>query len=429
MVMVISDFEAQETRRAILDELEHVLHGSGFAGSERSSTLLRYLVDHVLKYGPQSIKERTVGVEVFGRDPSYDTGKDAIVRVSATSVRKRLLAHYSRPDYHPAVGAVLIQLAPGSYTPEFVQLDPCAAAPVPVAPPAAPVRRRTDWLKLGAFAAVLALAIACAVLGWQNHEFRTRVAPGPGMDLLPWSEFDPKATVRVVLTDGNYGMYRHYTKREIPLAEYSDERFTFDFNERYPNASSFVRNNLTSTISAMAAVRIASMLQTTGRSAQPVPARRMRMEDFKDDQPTILLGSLIANPWTDLFRESLTFAIELEPGTSAQIVRNHSPLAGESAIYRGQVTRGTSGISYATLSLIPNLTGKGWVMIVAGTSGEGTSAATELLTNPVRLRQELLRRRINPAGHVRRFELLLKVESLASDSRRFEVIASRVMPG
>jgi len=79
--------------------------------------------------------------------------------------------------------------------------------------------------------------------------------------------------------------------------------------------------------------------------------------------------------------------------------------------------------------LIPNLTGKGWVLLVAGTTSEGTGAASELLTDPARLRKELLARGINPAGRVQRLELLLRVQSQGMDARRYQLIDSRVVRG
>ena len=42
------------------------------------------------------MKERVIGIKLFGRDPSYDTGEDAIVRVTASDVRRRLLQHYGK---------------------------------------------------------------------------------------------------------------------------------------------------------------------------------------------------------------------------------------------------------------------------------------------------------------------------------------------
>ena len=67
----------------VSEEMERVLHSHAFAGSERSCSLLRYLVEHALSGGEHALKERIIGMELFGRDASYDTGKDAIVRVSA----------------------------------------------------------------------------------------------------------------------------------------------------------------------------------------------------------------------------------------------------------------------------------------------------------------------------------------------------------
>ena len=40
------------------------------------------------------LKERTLGVEVFGRPPDYDTNADPVVRFTAGEVRKRLAQYY-----------------------------------------------------------------------------------------------------------------------------------------------------------------------------------------------------------------------------------------------------------------------------------------------------------------------------------------------
>jgi hypothetical protein len=188
-------------------------------------------------------------------------------------------------------------------------------------------------------------------------------------------------------------------------------------------------NQYTSVVSAVAASRVSAMLETTGRTALLVPARRLQMEHFKGEQPVILLGSTIANPWAEVFRESLTFAVEVEPVTRFQYVANHAPLPGEPARFEPTRTPASPSIAYAILSLLPNLTGKGWVLLVAGTSAEGTSAASELLTDPARLRKELTERGINPTGRVQKLELLLRVQSQGMDSRRYQVIASRVAGG
>lgn len=399
--------------------------------------LLRYLVEHALNGGEHALKERIIGMEVFGRDASYDTGKDAIVRVSASSVRKRLLAHYVSADAALTPGALRIHLPPGSYTPEFHALPsrqdvtapheaPGDAALTPA--PAASVGW-TRW-PAPAWTVIGVLVLACLLLGWHSHQLSGRVPPAPGMELVPWSHFGPRMTVRVVLTDVNYAIYSNIiAKRLLSLEEYLGDQWTGDFDRRMAATSPRSGNQYTSVVSAVAASRVSAMLQTTGRPALLVPPRKMRMDDFKGEQAVILLGSSITDPWAELFRDSLTFAVETDPVTRFQSIGNHAPLRGEPNRWVPTSVTASPGTSYAILSLIPNLTGKGWVLLLAGTNAGGTGAASELLTDPARLRTELLHRGIDPAGRVQRLELLLRVQYQGMDSRSYQVIASRIVTG
>ena len=398
---------------------------------------MRYLVEHALNGGEHALKERIIGMELFGRDASYDTGKDAIVRVSASSVRKRLLAHYASADAGHAPGALRIHLPPGSYTPEFhalpsrqeaTALDEATVDQAATSASTAPV----GWPRwpAPAWAVIGVLVLACVLVVWHNRQLSGRVPPTPGMELVPWSHFGPRMSVRVVLTDVNYAIYSNIVaKRLLSLEEYLGEQWTGDFDRRMAATSPRSGNQYTSVASAVAASRVSAMLMTTGRSALLVSARKMHMDDFKGEQAVILLGSSITDPWADLFRESLTFAIDTDPVTRFQHVENHSPLRGEPTRWDPTSVGASPGTSYAILSLLPNLTGKGWVLLVAGTNAEGTRAASELLTDPARLREELLHRGINPTGRVQRLELLLRVQYQGMDSRSYQVIASRVVAG
>src|SRR5579863_10124901 len=74
--------------------LRSIVESPAFKGSRRSQEFLHYIVDRALDHHLDGLKERTLGVELFGRLPSYDTGDDAIVRVTACDVRKRLHQFY-----------------------------------------------------------------------------------------------------------------------------------------------------------------------------------------------------------------------------------------------------------------------------------------------------------------------------------------------
>lgn len=80
------------------------------------------------------LRERIIGIKVFGRAPDYDSGNDPIVRARAAEVRKRLAQHYMHSE--GASEAFRIEIPPGSYRALFTGIGksetsegPCEAAP------------------------------------------------------------------------------------------------------------------------------------------------------------------------------------------------------------------------------------------------------------------------------------------------------------
>lgn len=112
-------FSSQQ-RTAILEELEAVLSSSAFTGSKRSCEFLDFIVKRTLGGNLEHLTERLLGVNLFHRPIDYETATDAIVRVQACDVRRRL-TRYNLD--HPSSHGVTIKLAPGSYIPEFCWLD------------------------------------------------------------------------------------------------------------------------------------------------------------------------------------------------------------------------------------------------------------------------------------------------------------------
>src|SRR5579862_5670147 len=111
------DFPAnEEDRLEIRNQLERVLAHPQFQNSRRYPALLRYVVEKTLDGNGASLKERTIGIEVFGREPNYDTNLDHTVRTSAGEVRKRLAQYYVESDHE---GEIRIDLPAGSYVPQF----------------------------------------------------------------------------------------------------------------------------------------------------------------------------------------------------------------------------------------------------------------------------------------------------------------------
>ena len=106
----------QVTPEEIREALAHVLESQDFRASRRCQEFLRFVVETTLSGNGQTLKERTIGVEVFGRAASYDPGNDSTVRVKAGEVRKRLQTYYSGSG---ADSPIRIHLPAGGYLPEF----------------------------------------------------------------------------------------------------------------------------------------------------------------------------------------------------------------------------------------------------------------------------------------------------------------------
>ncbi len=110
----------------IEEQLRRIRTSSLFSHSRRYPGFLEFVVRKTLEGREDELKERTVGVEAFGRASDYDLNADPIVRVIAGEVRKRLAQYYYQPGREHELR---IELNPGSYVPEF-RLPPTPAAPV-----------------------------------------------------------------------------------------------------------------------------------------------------------------------------------------------------------------------------------------------------------------------------------------------------------
>jgi hypothetical protein len=111
---------------AVRAQLERILLSAPFRNSKRYPAFLRYVVEQGLSGASSELKERTIAIDVFGKDPYYDPAVDPVVRISAGEVRKRL-AQYYQECADP--GQLRIELPVGSYRPEFVAAVPARPAP------------------------------------------------------------------------------------------------------------------------------------------------------------------------------------------------------------------------------------------------------------------------------------------------------------
>lgn len=102
------------------EELEKVV--AAFARKPRLVALLRHLAERTFEGKSHEINEYNIAVEVFGRSETlFESSKDAIARVEAHRLRKRLKEYYEAEGKNHAIE---ISLPAGSYIPVFIRRDP-----------------------------------------------------------------------------------------------------------------------------------------------------------------------------------------------------------------------------------------------------------------------------------------------------------------
>lgn len=107
---------SETEKAAVREQLNRLLANPFFSHSKRFPSFLRFVIEHTLDGDADNIKERTLGMEIFGRDADYDTASDPIVRVTAGEVRKRVAQYYQEPAHRDELR---ITLPSGSYIPQF----------------------------------------------------------------------------------------------------------------------------------------------------------------------------------------------------------------------------------------------------------------------------------------------------------------------
>ena len=412
---------------ALKGHVRQIVDSAAFRNSRRSQEFLRFIVDHALDGHFDELKERSLGVELFGRAPSYDTGGDSIVRVTARDVRKRLSQFYAETGFD---SGFRVELPPGSYIPEFRKVDAAfppgveEAGKATLALPIPATAQRKSVITIGIAVLLAAAATGLAVRFWNERPS------------LPWSVLrQPGRPIHVIFCDPDIVNIQRLLNFSISLSDYANQRYRPNLASQNPEtqrtleAASFRGANVAG-VDAGIALKILGLSGLGPKFTMDTrTARSVRLADFKTDDSFVLLGSPRSNPWVELFQDQLDFRFEFDGVRKAEFVRNKRPRAKEASIYVPTAEGWDTGQAYAIVALVANPNQGGEVLLLAGSNAEATEAAGKLGTNQALLAQILKSHGIDPHGQSRHFEVLLRVSTMAGSPNTFEVIACHVLPG
>jgi len=140
-------------RDALFEQLDKILSSPPFQTSERSSTLLRFLIEQSVSGRAERLKEYEIGTQVLGKSPAFDPRTDPIVRSEVSRLRSRLEKYYAASGQ---TDLLIIELPKGSYLP---RIQTRSLQPVRTREKGLRGFRRLGWLSAGVVAAACAIAV------------------------------------------------------------------------------------------------------------------------------------------------------------------------------------------------------------------------------------------------------------------------------
>lgn len=406
------DLSDEKDRKLVTDHVEKLLAHPLFRHGKRLPMFLQHVTRLATLSPDDAPKERTLGIEIFGRRPDYDTNADPVVRVTATELRKKLAQYYHADGRDDLLE---IELPPGSYLPRFRRTrDEVASdvAPVqpPVVPPAEPAvefRRpapvsqlvephptsdvSTGWrtVAIGLFGLLVVLAGAWA---WSLHR---KTSPASAF----WHALSG--------TSGNVTVV-------LPVIGTASTNAPPPAEPTFHNIS--VAPNLSLEDTTIAA-RIAGQLERNNLRYILTSSSETNLAQLRNGA-AIFVGAL-DNEWTMRAGQEIPFHIERTPDHhTGRIIEGNSESPKQIWAIDIDTPHRKIDQDYGIVARFRSrLTGEP-LIVVAGISSQGTQAAGELLTDPDALAGLLSR-----ANGAENFEGVIKTEAVDGRAGPPQIVA------
>lgn len=379
-------------KSAIGEQVDRMVASPYFSHSKRLPNFLRFVVERTLAGDAENLKERTLGIEIFGRDPDYDTASDPIVRVTATELRKRVAQYYQEPAHEDELR---ISLPSGSYIPEFHEAKagngsgrreaetPQTAPAEKTTPPQARVARH--WLLIIALVLIGATAVAFGAMFFWNHDHQS------SFDQFWQPLFSANDPVLLCIADQT-----EYSV--IALRDASQPAHQIVLND---NLTAVVLDDLTAT------VKVAGILQASGKQYSLKGEGTTTLDDLRRG-PTVFVGAF-DNAWTLRLTNPLRYHFANDANmTHLWIADSSSPARSNWNVDRGVQLATNNYRDYAILARFTDANTGKVAIVVAGIGRGGTRVAGEFLTDNSDLTQ--LMRLAHAAGDKKNLEVVLSTQ-------------------
>jgi len=408
--MLVDDYRdggtfSEEEKLAANEQLERLLASPYFSHSRRFPSFLRFIVTQTLSGQMEALKERTLGVEVFGKSANYDTANDPIVRVTAAEIRKRIAQYYQDPVHEHELR---LSLPPGSYVPKF---DPPHS--VRVEEPHSTLPSAHGSQASGTVSTVDS-SNEPETRGAASRSRRWRTPGLTGVVLLLmaiggwiwWASSRPSALMQFwapVLNSSDPVLFCIADQTQYTAISLRDAQDPSRQQVLHDNLTAVVIDDLSPT------VKIAGFLQSNHKNYSMRGEGSTTLMDLRSG-PTVFIGAY-DNQWTLRLLKPLRFHfVNDEAMTHFGIVDSNSKAPTTWVVDRTQQIATNNYNDYAIVARFTDSTTGKLAVVAAGIGRGGTIAAGELLTDAAQLAPVL-----RAAGDKRNIELVLSTPIIGGE--------------
>jgi hypothetical protein len=375
-----------DQREAVIEEMNRILADPSFNGSKRCVVLFKYLVSCALTGDQNEFKERTLGIEVFGRNPSYDSQADPIVRVTANEIRKRLgQCYYEEQDsHHP----VKIRLVRGGYIPEFDfsgadhsdadEVEVLGESLIPSSLPPAEIPQfgrahalaltvlRRKW-HLSIMIIILAIITGTALYRYHHHH----ALSNQELFWEPLLHFDPPLVVCVADDPSLVGTSGEDRAQKIADASVSNPTpLISNLPDSIPS---------TPFVDMTAANQISSWFVSRGRKVFLQRSSTATLHIFRQG-PAVVIGGF-DNPWSLILLSNLRYHIHIDPSTHEKWIEDAQNPSNHDWKINAGLHFDDSYVDYAVIARFWDSQTENWIVAVSSLGHHGSRAASELITD------------------------------------------------
>ncbi|MCZ2148025.1 MAG: hypothetical protein LC126_09630 [Bryobacterales bacterium] len=402
-----------------------------FSKSARLRELLRHISINLLQGNSAEVTEFEIGRRVFGRPESYVPSEDGVVRGAARQLRLKIKEYFETEGQSETW---TVDIPKGGYVPVF---SPRTAEPAtdPAPAPAAPLSEQATkpstpflWLMIAA------VALNVSFLGlnlwlWNRHA-TVPVTPSPEPTLAGALLKHSLRPVTVVVSDFSMPLLRVlFHPRDYTLNNYA----TWDYGQftpppgQSPRLASIARILRTHRITRLGDLNIVLAIQRATASGGSIVVRHARDISARGfmEGDAILLGNDYSTPWVGLFEDHLNFPhVRIDRGIG---FANRKPRPGEQPEYLVPTASQEQGLGYGRLALVPNLSGKGSVLLISGINMVTMESAGDVAANPQSVPELLKALGASSLEDLPYFELILESGAVDNTPKRARILAARIL--